>query len=61
MQECEHCEHAVQTALLAVPGVQEVRASAEEGEAVVTMEQEVSDEPLRKAVEGAGYVVLEIQ
>ena len=58
---CEHCEHAVQTALLAVPGVQEVRASAEEGEAVVTMEQEVSDEPLRKAVEGAGYVVLEIQ
>ena len=58
---CGHCENAVKGALEAVPGVEEAVASFSAGNAVVTLKTPVADDVLKKAVEGAGYVVLGIE
>ena len=54
---CPHCEAHTVKALEALPGVEEAKASHVDGEAIVTLSQEVSDELLKKAVEDAGYTV----
>ena len=56
---CSHCEMHVKKALEAIPGVESAVASHEKGNAVVTLTSPVDDAALRKAVEEAGYKVVE--
>ena len=58
---CGHCEARVKKTLEAIAGVEEVAVSHEKGTAVVSMETEVADEVLKKAVEDQGYQVENIQ
>ena len=58
---CGHCEAAVKKALEAVAGVEAAEVSHEAGTAVVTLNAEVADEVLKKAVEDKDYKVTEIQ
>ena len=52
---CGHCEAHVTKALMAIEGVTEVKASHETNTAVVTMEKEIPEEILKKAVEDCDY------
>ena len=52
---CMHCEAHVKAALEALPEVDEAVCSNVKGTAVLTLNAPVSDEAIRKAVEGAGY------
>ena len=58
---CGHCEARVKKCLEALEGVTLAEVSHEAGTAVVTLEKEVADEVLKKAVEDQDYKVLEIQ
>ena len=58
---CGHCEAAVKKALEALPQVAEAAVSHENGTAVVTLNEAVTDEVLKKAVEDQDYTVVEIQ
>ena len=58
---CGHCEARVKKALEAVEGVKEAVADHVKGTAVVTLEAEVADEVLTKAVEDQDYKVLGIE
>ena len=58
---CGHCEMHTKKALEALDGVAKAEVSHEKGTAIVTLNQEVSNEVLTKAVEDAGYKVIEIQ
>ena len=55
---CAHCRAHVQKALEGVEGVAGVEVSLEDNQAKVTMESEIADEQLIKAVEEAGYKVV---
>ena len=57
---CCHCEATVQKALEALDGVASAAVSHEQGTAVVTLEREVADEVLKKAVEERDYQVVAI-
>ena len=57
---CEHCEARVKKALEALDGVTEALVSHTEDQAVVSMDTEVSDEVLKKAVEDQDYAVISI-
>ena len=58
---CQHCVSHVNSALRAVPGVQDVTVSLENKNAVVSIDASVTDEALRKAVTDADYEVVSIQ
>ena len=58
---CGHCEAAVKKALEALPQVDEAQVSHEKGTAVVTLNGEVSDDVLKKAVEDKDYKVTGIE
>lgn len=58
---CKHCVMHVEKALAAVPGVTEVSVSLEDKSAQVKLNQNVSDEVLRAAIEDAGYQVTEMK
>ena len=59
---CPNCERHVVNALSALPGVVSAVASHTDGTAVVTLDAEVSDSELRKAVEeDAGYRLLSVE
>ena len=55
---CGHCEGRVTQELLAIPGVRAVIASAEKGNAQITVEGEISTDQIEFAVRAAGYSVL---
>ena len=57
---CPHCEVTVKKALEAVAGVSGAEVSHEKGTAVVSMDAEVADDVLKKAVEDKDYEVLGI-
>ena len=57
---CEHCEARVKKALETVEGVANAVADHNAGTAVVTMDAEVSNDILKKAVEDQDYKVLDI-
>ncbi len=57
---CAHCVAHVESALNALPGVS-AHVELEKKTAAVTAGAEVTDDMLRKAVEGAGYKVTKIQ
>ncbi|MCM1284369.1 MAG: heavy metal translocating P-type ATPase [Muribaculaceae bacterium] len=54
---CGHCEARVKKALEALAGVSSAEVSHESGTAVVTMEEELSEETLKTAVEEQDYKV----
>ena len=58
---CDHCEMHVKKALEAVDGVAKAEVSHEKGRALVTLNESVSDDVLKKAVVDEGYKVLDIQ
>lgn len=57
---CGHCEATVKKCLEALPEVGAAEVSHEAGTAVVTLNAEVADDVLKKAVEDKDYKVLEI-
>ncbi len=57
---CGHCKAAVEKALKAVDGVENAVVDLEKKSASVTLNKEVSDEALSKAVVDAGYEVAEV-
>ena len=58
---CGHCEDTVKKALEALDGVEEAVVSHEEGTAVVSMTNEVSDDVLTQTVEDKDYKVTGIE
>ena len=58
---CCHCEARVKKALEALPAVDEAVVSHEDGTAIVTLNAEVSDADLKKAVEDQDYKVTGIE
>ena len=56
---CPHCEARVRNALEALPEVTSAEVSHEKGNALVTLNAEISHEALKAAVEAQGYQVLE--
>ncbi len=54
---CPHCEANVKKALEALDGVTLADVSHEKGQAVVTLEKDVDDVTLKKAVEEKDYTV----
>lgn len=58
---CGHCEAAVKKALEALPEVTQADVSHEKGTAVVTLQVEVADDVLRKAVEEKDYEVVAVR
>ncbi len=58
---CCHCEARVKKALEALPAVDEAVVSHEAGTAIVTLNAEVSDADLKKAVEDQDYKVIGIE
>lgn len=57
---CSHCEAAVKKALMSVEGVTNAVVSHETASAVVTLDGDVSNEVLKKAVEDQEYTVVSI-
>lgn len=56
---CEHCVHAVKTAVGALPGVGSVDVDLKAKTASVAYDPEkVTDEAIRKAIEDQGYDVV---
>ena len=55
---CPHCEATVKKTLEALPQVDEARVSHTDGEAVLTLNSDIPDRQLKKAVEEQGYKVL---
>lgn len=58
---CGHCEMHVKKAIEALDGVKKTEVSHKTGTAVVTLEKEISDDVLKKAVADQGYQVTDIQ
>lgn len=58
---CGHCEMHVKKALEALGGVKKAEVSHKTGTAVVTLDQEISDDVLKQAVADQGYQVTGIQ
>lgn len=54
---CGHCEMTVKKALEKLEGVSSAEVSHEKGEAVVSLDADVDDAALRKAVEDKDYKV----
>ena len=57
---CEHCKRTVEQALKAVDGVQDAMVDLAQKTAVVTVDRDVPDDALRRAVEQEEYKVLSI-
>jgi len=58
---CGHCEASVKKALEAVDGVKFASVSHETGTAILTLEKDVADEILTKAVEDKDYKVISVE
>lgn len=58
---CQHCQMHTKKALEAVAGVASAEVSFKDGSAKVTLNSEVADEALIKAVTNEGYKVIDIK
>lgn len=58
---CGHCEARVKKCLEALPQVDAADVSHEEGRAVVTLNAQIADDVLKKAVEDQDYKVIGIE
>lgn len=57
---CDHCKNRVEKCINEIDGAA-AKVNLKKKEAVVSLEKEVSEEQIRKAVEEAGYKVVEIR
>ena len=57
---CEHCKARVESRLNSLDGVS-AKVNLKRKTAVVSMEKDVQDEEIKKAIENAGYEVIEIR
>lgn len=57
---CEHCKALVESRLNSLDGVL-AKVNLKRKTAVVSMEKYVEDEVIKKAIENAGYEVIEIR
>ena len=57
---CEHCKARVESRLNSLDGVL-AKVNLKRKTAVVSMEKDVEDEVIKKAIENAGYEVIEIK
>lgn len=57
---CEHCKARVESRLNELDGVS-AKVNLKRKTAVVSMEKKVEDEEIKKAIENAGYEVIEIR
>lgn len=57
---CEHCKARVESRLNSLDGVS-AKVNLKRKTAVVSMEKDVEDEVIKKAIENAGYEVIEIR
>lgn len=55
---CEHCEHAVNSALMKLDFIGSARADHESGTAVVRLLKEFDEESVKKAIESEDYVYI---
>jgi copper chaperone CopZ len=55
---CDHCVHAVQQEVAAVPGVRAAEVELASGLLTVTSDEPVEESSLRDAVDEAGYVLV---
>ncbi|MCG7309221.1 heavy-metal-associated domain-containing protein [Brachybacterium sp. ACRRE] len=55
---CGHCEMSVREEVSEVPGVEDVRVSAQTGKLVVSGSGEIDDAKVLAAVEEAGYTAV---
>ena len=58
---CGHCEARVKKTLEALTQVTEAVVSYETGTAVVTLNEEISDEELKKVIEDQDYEVVSVE
>jgi Cu2+-exporting ATPase len=58
---CEHCEHAIKTALEALPFIENAEASHEAGTARITFSGNIDSAAIQKAVEDEDYEFLGIE
>ena len=58
---CGHCEKAVKNALEAIPEVASAEPNKDTGEAIVTLNAEVANDVLKKAVEAEDFVVVSVE
>ena len=58
---CQHCQMHTKKALEAVAGVASADVNFKDGSAKVTLNSEVADEALIKAVTDEGYKVIDIK
>ncbi|MCF8567061.1 cation transporter [Alicyclobacillus tolerans] len=52
---CNHCKHAVESALQDLPNITKATVDLAKGEVTVEMSGEVSRETIRAAIDEAGY------
>lgn len=57
---CDHCKGWVEKAVNKIDGAS-CKVNLKKGEAVVSMEREISDGEIRMAIKSAGYRVIEIR
>lgn len=57
---CEHCKNRVESRLNELAGIS-AKVDLKKGKAVISMEQELSDERIREIIEKAGYQVTSIE
>lgn len=57
---CEHCERRTEKELEKIDGLISAAADSDQGQAVVELEVELSEEKLKAAVEEAGYHYVEL-
>ncbi|GAB3611741.1 heavy-metal-associated domain-containing protein [Humibacter ginsengisoli] len=55
---CEHCELSVREEVSEVPGVEDIRVSAQDGRLVVTSSATIDDDAVLSAVREAGYTAV---
>ena len=58
---CGHCEATVKKALETLEQVSAAEVSHKDGTAVVTLQADISDEELKKAVEEKDYTVVSVE
>ncbi|WP_348787680.1 heavy metal-associated domain-containing protein [Leifsonia sp. NPDC080035] len=55
---CEHCERSVREEVGRIPGVEDIRVSAQSGSLVVTSADPLDDAAVFAAVDEAGYTAV---
>lgn len=58
---CNHCKMHVEEGLKEMEGVEDVKVSLEDKNAVITSSKEISDKKIKDTIEDVGYEVVKIE